>query len=54
VAAIESAARKAFEALTQKPSLAARAVLVPKAKAPPVLKTRGKEILERLERRLDG
>jgi transglutaminase-like putative cysteine protease len=53
VEAIEAAARKAFDGLIGKPVPWARAVLVPHAKAPAVLKARGKKILELVESRLD-
>jgi hypothetical protein len=51
--AIEIAARKAWDALVDKPVNASRVVLVPSAKAPAAVKARGKKLLELLESRLD-
>jgi hypothetical protein len=51
--AIETAARKAWDAMVDKPLNASRVVLVPSAKAPAAVKARGKKLLELLESRLD-
>jgi hypothetical protein len=53
IEAIETAEKKAFEALIEKPVPSSRTVLVPHAKAPAAVKTRGKKLLELLESRLD-